>query len=221
MNTLAIEPGPEAFGLGTFADLLPAREPIIGEDPGSFDAFHQAMVKTLVPMTPYAGVVAENLITIEWELLQHRRMRDALVRQRMREDICKAVIKQQEAEHEAAVDEAWDKHEEAGGTEADWEDPFAFDQEEAERLGNDLAERATSRDTKSSGRCLQEITALGLKPVELMSEAYASDSSNLLYHEEKIQELERRRREVKRDFDALQKTRPIEAMVIEPEEVEA
>ncbi len=38
---------PEAFGIGSFADILPARDPIIGEDPGSFDGFQKAMIATL------------------------------------------------------------------------------------------------------------------------------------------------------------------------------
>jgi len=39
-------------------------------------------------------------------------------------------------------------------------------------------------------------------------------------HEDKLQELERRRREVKRDFDGLQKARPIEVEAIEAEVIE-
>jgi hypothetical protein len=34
-------------------------------------------------------------------------------------------------------------------------------------------------------------------------------------HDDKYQELERRRRDVKRDFDALQKARPIDAKIVE------
>jgi hypothetical protein len=36
------------------------------------------------------------------------------------------------------------------------------------------------------------------------------------HHDGKLRELEGRRREVKRDFDALQRTQPVEATVIEP-----
>jgi hypothetical protein len=197
-------PDPQAFGLTAFADLLPARDPIIGEDPGSFDGFHQAMTATLVPMTPYEGVIAENLIAIEWELLQHRRMRDACLRKTMREEIRKAVVKQLKAKHSEAMDEAWVRHVAAGGTADDWERPSHFDNDAAEQAGDDLAERATSRDSKVQATAYKRISTLGLKPVELMSEAYTSSNVRLVRHEERLQDLERRRREVKRDFDALQ-----------------
>ena len=48
-----------------------------------------------------------------------------------------------------------------------------------------------------------------------MGEAYAHAESQADWHDAKIQDLERRRREVKGDYDRLQKTRPIEAEVIE------
>ena len=73
-------PDPTRFGLERFADLLPARDHITGEDPGSFDGFHEGLMQSLAPLTPYEGVIAENLIAIEWELVQHRRMRDVGLR---------------------------------------------------------------------------------------------------------------------------------------------
>ena len=78
---------PTAFGLERFADLLPARDPIPGEDPGSFETFHAAMMASLVPFTPYECVIGENLVAIEWELAQHRRMRDAGLRDIIRSDL--------------------------------------------------------------------------------------------------------------------------------------
>lgn len=62
---------------------------------------------------------------------------------------------------------------------------------------------------------LEETVSLGTNVVELMSEAYTADFSKFDIHDRKVQELERRRREVKRDFDALQKQRLVEGQVIE------
>ena len=87
---------PADFGLTRFSDLLPAREHIIGEDPGSFDRFRESMTRALAPMTPYEHVIAENLIAIEWELIQHRRMRDAGLRRIMSDAIRKAVVAREE-----------------------------------------------------------------------------------------------------------------------------
>ena len=55
---------------------------------------------------------------------------------------------------------------------------------------------------------------MGLDVVELMGEAYRSHEDKVRRHEHKMPELERRRREVMRDYDALQNARPVEAKVI-------
>ena len=206
---------PVRFGLTRFADLLPARDPIIGEDLGSFDGFRDAMMQSLAPITPYEGVIAENLISIEWELIQHRRLRNAGLRNFIRDRICEAVVAREEAAHEAALDEAFDKHEEVGGTQDDWKEPFSLDQEAAKTKGRALAASAVSRDPCEFSVACEEIEAMGLDVVDLMGEAYRTSDRSVVIHENKLKGLESRRREVKRDFDALQKTRPIEAEIIE------
>jgi hypothetical protein len=206
---------PTAFGLESFADLLPIRDPIPGEDPGSFFTFHAAMMASLGPATPYECVIAENLVAIEWELAQHRRMRDAGLWDIIRQAICEAVIRQKDAEHEAALDDDWERHVEDGGDEEDW-DPDPFDRDAAEAAGEDLAERAMSRDLEVQATAYEEVSALGMDPVGIMGEAYRSRDWSVTHHDGKLRELEGRRREVKRDFDALQRARPVEATVIEP-----
>ncbi len=208
-------PDPTRFGLASFADLLPAREHIVGEDLGSFDGFHDGMMRSLAPITPYECVIAENLIAIEWEIVQHRRMRDVGLRQNIREAIQSAVINRQEYLHETEMETAWEKHVAKGGDEDDWEDPFDFDEDAAGVEGEDLAKRTVSQDLNTREQAYAEIRELGLEPVELMGEAYRSYESPITNHEKKLPELERRRREVKRDFDMLQRARPLEAEVIE------
>lgn len=206
---------PTAFGLESFADLLPIRDPIPGEDPGSFEAFHAAMMVSLGPATPYECVIAENLVAIEWELAQHRRMRDASLRDIIRQAIFKAVVRQKDAEHQAALEADWERHVEAGGDEADWV-PTRSDRDAAETAGEELTARAMSRDPEVQARAYEEVSALGMDPVDIMGEAYRSRDRSVTHHDNRLRELEGRRREVKRDFDALQRARPIETTVIEP-----
>lgn len=210
-------PDAARFGLASFADILPARDPILGEDPGSFEGFHEGMMRALAPATPYECVIAENLIAIEWEHLQQRRMRDAGLRQVMRKAIREAVVDEREYLHEEALDEAWVRHQEAGGTEEDWKEPLpsSFDREAAEIAGDDLADRAVSRDRDVQAAAYKEIEALGMEPVEVMAEAYRDWDRAIGAHDGRVRALEGRRREVKRDLDALQKARPVEAQVID------
>jgi hypothetical protein len=214
-------PDPERFNLTSFADLLPAREQILGEDPGSFKVFHDGMVQSLAPLTPYECVIAENLISIEWELFQHRRMRDAAVRKSIRNAICDAAIAREKKAYQADMEEAWEKHVEAGGTEDDWQDWYEWDdpllgeKESARTAGLELARKAVSTDPKDYAAACAEIEAMGLTVIELMGEAYQTRNWPVKAHEDKLLELERRRREVKRDFDAPQNARPFEGEVIE------
>jgi hypothetical protein len=205
---------PTAFGLESFSDLLPVRDPIPGEDPGSFEGFRAAMMASLIPGTPYECVIAENLITIEWELLQHRRMHNVSLRKLIEGAIVKAVVSWKSDEHEAALDDAWERHVEAGEPEDDFKESD-FDREAAEAAGEELAARAMSRDPEVQARAYDEVSALGMDPVEIMGEAYRSLDLSVFRHSNMLPHLERRRREVKRDFDALQRSRPVEATVIE------
>ena len=115
MTTDITPPDPARFDLSSFADLLPKRAPIVGEDAGSFEGFHAGMMHSLRPMTPYEGVIAENLIAIEWELLQHRRMRDAGLRQVVRDRVTKAVYKREGTARDDMRQEAWDELVEKAG----------------------------------------------------------------------------------------------------------
>jgi hypothetical protein len=215
MSNDLFPPSPDRFGLVSFSELLPPRDPIIGEDPGSFDGFHDGMMASLAPITPYEAVIAENLVAIEWELLQHRRMRDAGLRRSIHKAIVGAVVARERAKYEDALDVAWEKHEARGGGEHNWVDPFEFDEDAAEQIGDELAARATSTDPKKQAGAQAEIVDMGMSPIDLMSEAYTGFNRASEKHDDKVQELERRRRDVRRDYDALQRARPIEGEVID------
>ncbi|WP_223428985.1 hypothetical protein [Tateyamaria pelophila] len=193
----------------------------MGEDPGSFEVFHDGMVQSLAPLTPYECVIAENLISIEWEIFQHRRMRDAAVRKSIRNAICAAAIARGKKAYETTQQEAWDEHVEAGGTEDDWQDwyewddPFLGEKETSRNAGLELARKAVSTDPEDYAAACAEIEAMGLTFIDLMGEAYQPRNWQVKEHEDKLKELERRRREVKRDFDGLQNARPFEGEVIE------
>lgn len=215
MTNIQSQPEATPFGLASFADILPKREALIGEEPDAFDDFHAAMMQTLAPATAYECVIAEKLIDIEWEAVQRRHMRQTSLQQAMRKSICAAVVRKLDADDDAMRYKHWEAHLEAGGCEEDWDEPDMFDSASAEATGKALAARATSSDHNVRLKACSEITALGLTPVEVMSEAYAAINGPAVRHDEKLQELERRGREVKRDLDALQKARPRQPQVIE------
>ena len=198
---------PASFALDSFLAILPERAPMTGEDPGSYSAFHAAMAAALAPASPYEQVIAENLIGLEWELLQQRRMREASLRRITRKAICKAVVTRSRVAHIAKLAKDVKAHAEAGG-DSDAFQAEPFDEDAAKATGEHLAARAVSANPDKQASAHEEITALGIDPVDLMGEAYRSLERSVTLHNEAIVALERRRREVRRDFNALQRKRP-------------
>ena len=206
---------PAWFNLKTFAEMLPPREPMVGEAPGSFEGFQQGLLASLAPATPYECIIAENLIAIEWELMQLRRMRDAALRRLMTEAIITAYVKAAETECQTEIDRMYGEFLEAGGDEDDWEAPVDFDEAEAEEEGGKLALQAVSENADVRTAALDEIRALGMDAMEIMAETYAKGTGTAVKLYDRMKELEVRRREVKRDFDALVRARPVEADLID------
>lgn len=207
-------PDPADFGLQSFAELLSTRPPIPGEVPGGFDAFRAGLLASLTPITPYECVVAENLIAIEWELFQRRRMREAVLRKELRKSITKAAMHRAEKLHEdatdQAIDDAWDAHVEAGGDEEDWEDPLPFDRNAAQERIAALTEGVLSNDPLEQAAAYDALTEMGVPISDLMGDAYADAVGPGQRHDARVEALERRRREVMRDYGAIQKARPLD-----------
>lgn len=216
MGKKLTKPDPRDFHLESFADLVSGKLPIIGEDAGTFEAFRLGLLASIDPLTPYECVIAENLISIEWELLQQRRMREASIRASLLRALEYAVKASWKAEYEARLDRLWEDHISRGGDRDDFEITELFDEEGAIDAAKELFARATSKDQTQREDAYTEITELGSDPIDLMARAYRASGSEAELHDQKVQNLERRRREVKRDLDDLQKARPID-LDLDPE----
>lgn len=212
VGTALTPPDPARFGFASFIELLPGRGSMPGPSADAFPAFESALLRSLAPATPYEAVIAENLIAIEWELLQHRRMRDRAVASRVEEKIVEAGVEACKARHEADLDRAWDAWIADGNAEDDFEE-WPFDSPAATREATDLAARAVARDPETVAAAETEIAALGMDLLALLAAVHPAQGQAGRYHDQKIAELEGRRREVKRDLDALQAARPIEGVV--------
>lgn len=204
---------PAEFGLKRFSDLLSSRSALPAEELGNFEALRSGIISSLAPLTPYECVIAESLVTIEWELLQRRRMREVSMKKQIRENFMAAAITKAEATHDAAVDEERDRHWQAfvedGGSEDEWQDPHPFDNErEWERISV-IFDATTCTDPARREDALKAVEDMGLSLEEVIAHAYADAEGDAPRHDAKVQELERRRREVLRDYEAIQRARPI------------
>jgi hypothetical protein len=214
MPNALTHPDPRDFGLASFAELLTSRAPMPGEDPHSFDTFRRGLLASLTPATAYECVVAESLVAIEWELLQRRRMREASLRKTISEAILKSAMSCARAIHNAEVDKArdedWDEFIAAGGDGEEWDDPYPFDQDAAEERVAKLVDEVLSNIATTQAAAHKALTEMGVDLIGLMGAAYAQTFGEAVRHDTKTQELERRRREVRRDYDAILSARPIE-----------
>ena len=186
MARSSVPADPLDFGLASFADVLPKRDTIPGEAAGSFVVFQAQLMHTLTPFTPYEFVVAENLISIEWEILQHRKMRERCLRNLLGKEIAKelARLRGYDGKREGA------------------EPP-------------DLPKRALDPNPEIASKAHQELEEMGIDLLDLMGKSLSSGNYDLHFHEIKLPQLETRRRQVRSDFDALQKARPITAEVVQ------
>jgi hypothetical protein len=186
-----------ARGGAAFHDLLPRRNPILGAAPAFFDDFRASRIASLDPVRDEEMRIAEVLSAVEWDLLQHRRLRDAVLRQSIRVEIVRAVLARHRAGHApngaatygdlVAVDRANDGR----GTAVDTAEDTALS---AARC---LAARAVASDPDLRKAALSEITGFGLEPGEIHAAACHGFDTAGKEIDARIAQLEQRRRAVK------------------------
>lgn len=195
--------------LATFGNFLPGRRPIPGEEDGGFEAFRDALKESLAPLTPYEAAIAENLVRIEWDIVQLRRAQDLRVTRAISNAVADLYVVRGRERHEASLDAAFDEFSAEGGRDRDWSDPVAFDEGAAREAGFELARRACSSNPDTKWGAVMEIAEMGLDLADVMSAAY--DAQVGKHADGALAILEQRRRHVMRDYETLQSRRPIDA----------
>jgi hypothetical protein len=177
----AIETG--NMDLKHWSDLVARINLTPDENPADFEPLHTALMQDLEPGTPYETMLAENLVALEWEMLRHRRLRDGLLLTAFREQLMVAIS----------------------------DEPQAMQNPDKRKVLDSqiipLLDQLT--DNKLSGRSqLNEL----LKPLnssvtELVASAYSKASEFIANHENRLAQLEGRRRKLMQDFHALKQSR--------------
>jgi hypothetical protein len=206
-------PSPERFGLTAFLDLLPRREPLPAQNSRNLEEFRFQLLRSLAPGTAYECLMADSLVALEWELLQHRRMRDRCISNEIRERIAEAYVTWRSERHEDDLDAEYDAWIRAGKTHESYVNR-PFDRKAMRLEGEALALRAVDPDPEIVMEAENEIAALGMDLLSILAEVMAGSHTTATYHNLKIPVLEKRRREVMKDFEDLQSLRPIEAMKV-------
>lgn len=166
-------------------DLLPRIMLFPGEDKTSFDGLRQALMLDLGPRSPYETALAENLVTLEWEAIRHRNMRDSLVRGTFRN---LAIGAFQRGEINTVY------------------------KSDIEQDAYNSAHALLSSNHEQRGIAETELEDLGISIAEILAEAHRRDSRFVEVHERQLADIEIRRRRLLKDLDDLKATRatPVE-----------
>jgi len=129
---------PADFGLASFLDLLPTRTPLIGQCATSYETFRLGHLRDLQPTTALQCTVCENLIANEWDLMQHRRMRDRVIANKLADLVERAAFEALKQAHEDKLDAELQAWVDAGNEESAWEET-PFNHNDARMDATDLA----------------------------------------------------------------------------------
>ena len=135
-----------------------------------------------MPGTPYERILAEQLVTLEWEALRHRRLRDSLLMAEFR-DQSMGVFKEGKV-----------------GRVSDF-----YRTQDIKDKAFDLVSGNKNKRTKA----MQALEAAQIAPSEILAKAYKALASSLDLHERHIAEIEVRRRKLRDDYDRLKTTRAL------------
>ena len=132
------------------------------EDPKTHRVLRDALFLNLLPGTPYERILAEQLVTLEWEALRHRRLRDSLLMAEYRDQ---SVGVFQEGE--------------VGRV-------YSFQQtKNAKEMAFDLVGTNKNKRTKA----MQALEAAQITPSEILAKAYKELAGSLDLHERHIAEI--------------------------------
>ena len=132
------------------------------EDPETHAALRDAILLDLMPGTPYERILAEQLVTLEWEALRHRRMRDSLLLAEYR-DQSMGVFQ----EGEVGRIGSYRRNERA----------------------KDMAFNLASTDENRRTEAMQALEVAQITPSEILAKAYSELASSLDLHERHIAEI--------------------------------
>lgn len=204
-------------GVKNFAELVARRPAIFGEDPGSYETFQAQLMQTFAPMDGYEYALAAELVDITWEIIQARHVKTTQLRITLTDKIYDAVLEHFKDEYDRQADAEWEAHVADGGTEDNWEQTVKYDYKACSNKAEDLADRATALDKMTVRQAQTELLALGIEQTVIFHEVYFDFSARnrLDRLEDRQRILERRRRELERDYRRLQDRRPIEGEATE------
>lgn len=160
------------------------------EDPATFTAFRDALLEELAPRSAYQKCLAMNLVGIEWDIGRNRRLLAAAFRDEFRRQATMIAGRELAGRAYVSSDAVGDADE-------------AYDKNYAAYYAELFANELTDRKSKALG----ELAETGVSLSEIVAAAQRYRASAVAYHEDRVAELERRRRALLADYETLKSRR--------------
>ena len=181
-----------AFQSPTTLDLSGLEYLLPDEDPATFTEFRDALLEDLAPCSAYQKCLAMNLVGIEWDIGRHRRLLAAAIRNAFRRQSFTVAVNEIGRRGCLAVHDA--------GAAAENE----YAKAGSEHYGKTFARNLLNHE----GSAATALAKAGVTPSEITAEAQRTRAIEVAYHEDRIAELERRRRALLADCETLKSRRP-------------
>ena len=199
------------LGSPSVNDLLPERPALIGEFSPAYEAFREAMIADLAPVTKYEYLQAQQLADLNWAILQAKASADVELSTGTERTVRAQLNAKLEGDGEREYRRQLLAFEEAGGDEDDFEDPVNWDAIDEKFEG--IMAGLKSRDPAAREAATAEAIALGVDP-RLVLSAQLLNNSGYRRHSEKLPDLEKRARLLSAEYREVQKSRPIDVVPV-------
>ncbi|MDB0017995.1 hypothetical protein N9D84_01955 [Planktomarina temperata] len=199
------------FGSLAIHDLLPERPALIGEFSLAYEAFREATIADLAPVTRYEYLQALQLADLNWAILQAKASAEVELSTATERTIWAQLNSKLEGDGEREYRRQLYAFEEAGGEEDDFEDPVDWDA--IEQNIENIMTALKSRGLAEREAATAEAIALGVDP-RLVLSAQLLNNSGYRRHSEKLPDLEKRARLLSAEYREVQKSRPIDVVPV-------
>jgi hypothetical protein len=199
------------FGSLAIHDLLPERPALIGEFSPAYEAFREATIADLAPVTKYEYLQALQLADLNWAILQAKASAEVELSTSTERTVRAQLNSKLEGDAEREYRRQLLAFEEAGGEDDDFEDPVDRDAIDGKFEG--IMAGLKSRDPVEREAATAEAIALGVDP-RLVLSAQLLNNSGYRRHSEKLPDLEKRARLLSAEYREVQRSRPIDVVAV-------
>ena len=207
---------PSDFGLNSFQELIYQPPQHVGDNLDDLDAFRDALLNDLTPIRPHEAVMAENIIMIEWDIVQILIQKRQIARAELFDEIIRQYVKTAEDKFNKEEKLKQIKEQEEQGRDYidfRWEKKI-FNPYDAETEAKSVISHLKSGDKDRIEQAQIQMKE-DLPSLETIPAAVYDTGSKYRELDDALSVLERRRRCLLEDYKNLQNAYAIDVMGVE------